>query len=187
MVIYRYIVTRRILGGHTFLERSLVTQRSLPPEKSSRFRWFWEELDRYLGHQKLKQTRQRKIICDAILRLNTHVDADELHKDVTHQGHDIGLATIYRTLNLLTEAGLLEMKTFQDGRSLYELREPDGHHDHLICLDCGRVVEFENDQIEKIQQDIARRHGMQLKTHRLDLFGHCQIVECEYRNRKTER
>jgi Fur family ferric uptake transcriptional regulator len=121
----------------------------------------------------LKQTQQRRLIVQHFLALNAHVDADELHRRVSAAGHDVGLATIYRTLNLLTEAGLVEQKSFQDGRHVFEVAHPDQHHDHLICTRCGQVIEFEDPEIESLQNQIAEKFGISLQSHRLDLFGVC--------------
>jgi Fur family ferric uptake transcriptional regulator len=137
------------------------------------FAWFWESLDQYLLKMGLKQTQQRRLIVQQFLELNAHVDADELHRRVNASGHDVGLATIYRTLNLLTEAGLVEQKSFQDGRHVFEVAHPDQHHDHLICTRCGNVVEFEDQEIESLQNKIAEKYGVALQSHRLDLFGVC--------------
>ncbi|MCX6119815.1 MAG: Fur family transcriptional regulator [Proteobacteria bacterium] len=137
------------------------------------FAWFWEALDLYLERHKLKQTQQRKIIVDFFLRINSHVDAEELHRRIRAEGHDIGLATIYRTLNLLMDAGIVEERSFQDGRSVFEVASPDGHHDHLVCTECGLVIEFENEGIEEMQRAVAKQYSINLKTHRLDLFGTC--------------
>ena len=143
------------------------------PKEQKGFAWFWEGLDQYLASKGLKQTQQRKVIVEHFLRLNTHVDADELHRIIHKEGHDFGLATIYRTLNLLTEAGLVEQKSFNDGRSVFEISEPGGHHDHLICTECRLVIDFEEAGIEALQIDIARKFKMELTSHRLDLFGRC--------------
>ena len=148
------------------------------------FRWFWDELDQYLAGKGLKQTRQRRIIVQHFLQLNSHVDAEELYEKTRNAGHDFGLATIYRTLNLLTEAGLAEQKSFTDGRSVFEVNVPDQHHDHLICLDCGHVLEFENQEIEDLQVRVASKHGFELKSHRLDLFGRCLKESCELRPKR---
>ena len=145
----------------------------MPKNETPGFAWFWEGLDQYLDRMSLKQTQQRRVIVQHFLSIDSHVDADELHRKVNADGHDVGLATIYRTLNLLTEAGLIEQKSFQDGRSVFEVAHPDSHHDHLICVECRHVVEFEDHEIEALQEAIAKKHGMELKTHRLDLFGRC--------------
>ena len=150
--------------------------------KGKDFNWFWDKLESYLKAQDLKQTKQRKVIIEHFLNLDTHVDADNLHSAIRDSGHNIGLATIYRTLNLLMEAGLIEQQSFADGRAVFEVDRPGTHHDHLVCLDCGHVIEFENDQVEKIQQDIAEKYGFELRSHRHDLFGSCLKKECPRKN-----
>lgn len=147
--------------------------KSKNPGGRDSFRWFWDSLDGYLAVKNLKQTQQRRKLIEIFLKMNTHVSAEELHEAARKAGYNIGLATIYRTLNLLAEADLVEQKSFVDGRHVYEVNMPGEHHDHLICLDCGLVIEFENEEIEKLQEKIAAAHGLELKVHRLDLFGRC--------------
>lgn len=142
-------------------------------DETAGYSWFWERLDVYLGTKLLKQTKQRKTIINEFLKLGGHVPAEDLHDVVRSGGHNIGLATIYRTLNLLTEAGLVEKKQFTDGRWVFEVNEPGSHHDHLICLKCSKIVEFENDAIEELQKKVAKKHGFRLVDHNLDLFGYC--------------
>ena len=149
--------------------------------KPDPFRWFGEALDLYLAKKNLKQTKQRQAIVSLFLSLKTHVSAESLHAAARAAGLDIGLATIYRTLNLLTEAGLTEQKQFGEGHVLYEVVQPGAHHDHLICLDCGKVLEFENAEIERLQQKVAAIHEFKLTSHRLDLFGHCLKKACKNR------
>lgn len=144
-------------------------------------RWFWDALDAYLARKNLKQTRQREIIVECFLSIGNHLSAEDLHDSVRRAGHNIGLATIYRTLNLLADAGLVEQKQFSEGRTVFEVVTPGGHHDHIICLDCGAVVEFENEQIEELQAQVAAQHGFKLTSHRLDLFGHCIKQSCQNR------
>lgn len=154
-------------------------------EKTPGFTWFWESLDQYLADHNLKQTSQRRIIVEHFLRINAHVDAEELHRRIRQEGHDIGLATIYRTLNLLKDVGIVEQQSFQDGRHVFEVASPDSHHDHLICTECGNVVEFEDHEIEALQEKIAQKFQMVLKSHRLDLFGACKdTAACEARRNK---
>jgi Fur family ferric uptake transcriptional regulator len=142
------------------------------------FDWFWQRLNQYLAKNQLKQTKQRQMIVESFLGLASHVDAEDLHRAVRKQGQKIGLATIYRTLNLLTHAGLAEQKNFQDGRAVFEVLLPNEHHDHLLCLDCGKVIEFKNADIEKLQEQVAKAHGFILKSHQLDLYGSCQKPGC---------
>ena len=85
----------------------------------------------------------------------------------------IGYATVYRTLKLLKECGLAYERHFGDGVSRYEVAWDDEHHDHLICIDCGKIVEFEDEGIEKLQHDVAAKHGFTLVRHRLELYGMC--------------
>lgn len=155
---------------------------STSPRKPEAFRWFWDALDTHLARKNLKQTRQRKAIIELFLDLNRHLSAEELHEAARGQGYQVGLATIYRTLNLLADAGLAEQKQFGDGRFVYEIHTPGAHHDHLICLDCGAVLEFENDEIERLQEKVAARHEFKLTSHRLDLYGHCLKKVCERRD-----
>lgn len=137
------------------------------------FEWFWTKLDTYLEHEDLKQTKQRRAIVSRFLSLDTHVDAERLHKEMRKDGFKIGLATIYRTLSLLKSAGLVEQQTFSDGRMLYEVVSPHAHHDHLICRSCDVVIEFYNERVEQIQKEIANEFGFELVDHRMDLFGYC--------------
>lgn len=147
--------------------------------------WFWETLDRHLQAKQLKQTRQRQDIVECFLGLGNHVEAEQLFQALRTRGLQVGLATVYRTLNLLKEAGLVEQKSFADGRSAFELVNPQEHHDHLVCVDCGVVLEFENEAIEKLQHAVASQFGFQLKSHRLDLFGTCQKSNCTHRKSRA--
>jgi Fur family ferric uptake transcriptional regulator len=141
--------------------------------KEKNVRWFWDALDSYLSRSQLKQTKQRKILVTHFLKLEKHVDAEDLYRQVRNEGHNIGLATIYRTLNLLKDAGLVEQHSFADGRAIFEISRPGTHHDHLVCVTCGKIEEFENDDIERLQKGIAKDYGFVLTSHRLDLYGFC--------------
>ncbi len=141
--------------------------------KNSHLKWFWTGLDEYLAKHNLKQTKQRKLIVEFFLSMKNHVDAEELYELARKKGTNIGLATIYRTLNLLKDAGLVDQSSFVNGRAVYEILEPGTHHDHLVCTKCGKVIEFSNDKIEELQIEVARTHGFRLSSHRLDLYGTC--------------
>ncbi len=146
-------------------------------DKNVHLKWFWTGLDDYLAKNKLKQTKQRRLIIEYFLGMKNHVDAEELYEIARRKGSNVGLATIYRTLNLLKDAGLVDQNSFVNGRAVYEIAEPGQHHDHLICTSCGKVIEFANDKIEDLQLEVAKSLGFQLSSHRLDLFGlcpHCQ-------------
>ena len=138
-----------------------------------KYQWFWDSLASFLARHHLKQTKQRLVIIKNFLKLNRHVDAEVLYVTIRQAGHTIGLATIYRTLNLLKEAGLVEQQQFADGRASFELRVPHLHHDHLICTQCGKIVEFENKEIERLQAQVAAHYQFTLSSHRLELYGLC--------------
>lgn len=155
-------------------------------KKKSNNEWFWDRLNEYLVKENLKQSKQRNAIIELFLEMDDHVSAEDLHTYVREHNHNTGLATIYRTLNLLKDAGLVDQKQFADGKAVFEAILPDSHHDHLICTICDRVIEFENDEIERIQEEIALQHGLKLTSHRLDLFGECFKENCEYRPKPTK-
>jgi Fur family ferric uptake transcriptional regulator len=162
--------------------QSGIDKKTRSEKKPNEFDWFWLKLDAYLKSQDLKQTKQRRLIIEYFIGLNTHVGAELLHATVRQAGYKIGLATIYRTLNLLREAGLVEQHNFSDGRSVFEIDHPGTHHDHLVCLTCGAVIEFENDAIEQMQNDIAAKYGFDLRSHRHDLYGDCVKPDCKKKN-----
>ena len=152
--------------------------------EATNYKWFWDKLESYLGKNQLKQTTQRKNIIEIFLNSKQHIDAEELHVAVRKMGHPIGLATIYRTLNLLKDAKLVEQRDFVEGRAVFETLSPSNHHDHLICQDCDYILEFENDEIEDLQKQVALKYGFELKAHRLDLFGKCTKKDCSRRPAK---
>ena len=143
------------------------------------YTWFWDKLNAYLDTSKLKHSKQRNVIIEYFLKMDDHVSAEDLHAYAKEDGSTAGMATIYRTLNLLKDANLVEQKQFADGKAVFELNLPDSHHDHLICTKCGKVVEFENTQIEKLQEEVAKKYGMKLTHHSLDLFGICEKPKCK--------
>jgi Fur family ferric uptake transcriptional regulator len=109
-----------------------------------------------------------------------HMTAEEVYKILLHDGSDIGLATVYRVLMQFEQAGLLSRSNFESGKAVYELNEGQ-HHDHLVCLDCGRVEEFFDPEIEKRQQMIAKTRGFVLQEHALSLYATCSKADCPHR------
>ena len=107
-----------------------------------------------------------------------HVSAEDLYKKLIDIGEEIGLATVYRVLNQFDDAGIVTRHNFEGGKSVFELTQQH-HHDHLICLDCGKVIEFTDDAIEVRQRNIAERHGIKLSNHSLYLYGHCAAGNCK--------
>jgi Fur family ferric uptake transcriptional regulator len=118
----------------------------------------------------MRMTEQRKVIARVISMSQDHPDVEELHRRSAAIDPGISIATVYRTVRLFEEAGILERHDFRDGRSRYE-EVPEAHHDHLIDMKSGKVVEFVDPEIERLQQEIARRLGYKLVDHRLELYG----------------
>ena len=136
-----------------------------------------EDFHAYLTTQKLKSTRQREIILDEFLRVGEHLSTEELYLRLREQHPHIGYATVHRTLTLFAECGIAEPRHFGDGQTRYESRDGEEHHDHLICTDCGAIVEFENSQIEALQESVARQNGFHIMRHRLELYGRCRACQ----------
>lgn len=109
-----------------------------------------------------------------------HMSAEDVYKELLSENQDIGLATVYRVLTQFEQAGLLKRSNFEAGKSVFELNEGT-HHDHLVCVQCGRVEEFYDEEIEKRQKEIARTRGFSLQEHALSLYGMCMRPNCEYR------
>jgi Fur family ferric uptake transcriptional regulator len=128
----------------------------------------------YLARKGLKTTQQREAIVDAFLRTSGHVALEDLLSSARRKHPRVGLATVYRTVKLLEEAGIAAARHFGPGQTLYEVAEGRAHHDHLICDSCGFITEFENDEIEVLQDNAARRLGFNMLRHRHELFGLCE-------------
>ncbi|MEK7819996.1 MAG: Fur family transcriptional regulator [Pseudomonadota bacterium] len=118
----------------------------------------------------MKMTGQRRIIARVLSDATDHPDVEEVHRRANAIDPKISIATVYRTVRLFEEAGILEKHDFGDGRSRYE-EAGDDHHDHLIDIQSGRVIEFQSAEIEALQDKIARQHGFKLVGHRLELYG----------------
>lgn len=142
-----------------------------------------DELEDYLARQGLKHTRQREVILEAFLASEGHITSEQLYEQVRAEHPEVGAATVYRTLKLFVDAGIANASTFQEGVTVYE-HQPH-HHDHLICLGCGEIVEFECEEIERKQVEIAQEHGFRLTRHRLHLFGYCPACQKEGRDART--
>lgn len=128
----------------------------------------------YLRRKRLKTTQQREAIVDAFLDSKGHVGLEDLLSSARKKNPGVGLATVYRTVKLLEDAGLAASRHFGPGQTLYEVTGHRAHHDHIICKHCNFIVEFESDEIEEIQERIAANHGFTLVQHRHELFGLCE-------------
>ena len=118
----------------------------------------------------VRLTDQRKIIAQAMANATDHPDVDELHKRVTAVDKKISIATVYRTVKLFEEAGIVEKHDFKGGKARYE-QSPDEHHDHLIDINSGEIIEFVDKEIEKLQNNVAKKLGYKLVDHKLELYG----------------
>lgn len=135
-----------------------------------------EAFKAYLAGQGLKTTRQRTAIARELLSSHRHITAEDLHRSVSRRHPAIGLVTVYRTLKLLARAGVAKERRFGANESRYEPAAAGGHHDHMICNACGRIFEFENVEIEGLQDRVAGQHGFLIEDHKLELYGLCR--EC---------
>jgi len=129
-----------------------------------------DRIEKLCVEKGLRMTEQRRVIARVLSTSDDHPDAEELHRRASDVDPRISLATVYRTVRLFEEAGIIERHDFRDGRSRYE-EAPEEHHDHLIDLKTGEVVEFMDEEIEQLQEAIAKRLGYKLVDHRLELYG----------------
>lgn len=127
-------------------------------------------LERLCADRGLRMTGQRRTIARVLSAADDHPDAEEVHRRASAQDPRISLSTVYRTMRLFQDCGIIERRDFGDGRARYE-QSGHAHHDHLIDMKTGDVIEFRNEQIERLQERVARELGYRLVDHRLELFG----------------
>lgn len=125
----------------------------------------------------LRSTEQRRLIIDTFFETTEHITIDGLLSRVRNVDSRVGYATVYRTMKLLAESGVVQEHKFGDGFTRYELADEDAHHDHLICLECGKITEFEEPLIEELQGRVAERHGFVVHQHKHELYGLC--ADCQ--------
>mgnify|MGYP001765248040 CR=1 FL=1 len=129
----------------------------------------------------LKATLPRLKILEIFQKgLQRHMTAEDVFRVLLDDRSDIGLATVYRVLTQFEQAGILSRSHFESGKAVYELNEGQ-HHDHLVCLDCGRVEEFYDAEIERRQQSVAQAKGFRIADHALSLYAHCTKADCPNR------
>ena len=133
----------------------------------------------------LRSTDQRRLIVETFFAAPNHVSIEELLAEVRAKDPRVGYATVYRTLKLLAECGVAYERRFGDGLTRYELADDTSHHDHMICVDCGSITEFEEPRIEAIQEEVAERAGFILRSHKLEMYGVCP--ECQKKQRIAAR
>jgi Fur family transcriptional regulator, ferric uptake regulator len=134
----------------------------------------------------LKATIPRMTILDLFRKSTTrHLTAEDVYRQLLADGVDIGLATVYRVLTQFEQAGLLERHHFESGKAVFELKDGK-HHDHLVCLQCGRVEEFTDPEIERRQNRVAKERGFAVVEHALYLYAECTKKDCPHRDDKDE-
>ena len=130
--------------------------------------------EEFLNDRNLRLTTQRELIVKNFLSQKDHISAEDLYLKVKKKAPEIGYTTVYRTLKLLEEAGLAHSRNFRDGYFRYEPAHQVEHHDHLICKKCGNIIEFVNENIESMQEKVAKKHGFKITDHTLDIYGVCR-------------
>jgi Fur family ferric uptake transcriptional regulator len=136
-------------------------------------------LQAYMVKKGLRSTAQRRLIIDTFFSGAPHMSIEDLLQEVRAHDRGIGYATVYRTLKLLAECGVASERRFGDGLSRYELADDaSAHHDHLICLTCSKIIEFEEPRIEALQEEIAAKHGFVVSSHKHEMYGEC--AECQH-------
>src|ERR1700761_4699512 len=129
-----------------------------------------DRIEKLCVEKGMRMTDQRRVVARVLSSAKDHPDVEELYRRAHAEDPHISIATVYRTVRLFEEAGIIERHDFRDGRSRYE-ETPDSHHDHLIDMRSGRVIEFVEPEIEELQERIARKLGYRLVDHRLELYG----------------
>ncbi len=122
----------------------------------------------------LKSTRKRNEILDAVLQTHGHFDSDELYIRLKQKGSKVSRASVYRTLPLLVESGFIEEVERVDKHAHYEKVSSDSHHDHMICIKCGKVIEFFSPTLEMLQDEICTKEKFYKVRHSLEIFGYCE-------------
>lgn len=139
-----------------------------------------DRFTRYLRDRRLPVTRQRIEVAQSLLRMPDHPSVDRIQRDLAQRGVRVGTATVYRTLDLLVESGLVRQHDFGDGFRRFEAVAERAHHEHLICQRCGRVVEFTNERLERMVEMIADEMQFLHRQHRVEVYGLC--TECRRRD-----
>ena len=144
------------------------------------FEQWCEQWEAKLTKSSQRLTPQRRTIAKVLFGQDGHLNVDELHREVRSIDPAVGYATVYRTVKLLEQHEMVRSNKFVDGTARYEIAADDEeHHDHLVCRDCGDIIEFENEEIERLQEVVARQHGFSLVHHRMVLFGRCVREDCD--------
>lgn len=136
----------------------------------------------FMSKRGLSSTSQRKVIAEAFFSYPGHHSLEEFYRHLAKTDPSIGQTTVYRTLKLLCEAGLANEIQFSDNITRFEVNKPRQHHDHMICLNCGKIIEICDPRIEALQKEIAEKHGFRLAGHSHNLYGYCETCTQEARD-----
>jgi Fur family ferric uptake transcriptional regulator len=142
-----------------------------------------EEFRRYLREHALPVTAQREQVASIVLESRAHLSVEDIEQQLRARGARIGKATVYRTLDILARSGMISERDFGEGFRRYERVPGHPHHEHLICVRCGKVVEFTNERLERLKALVAEEYGFEHHHHRLDIYGLCR--ECRQRDAAT--
>lgn len=151
--------------------------KSMAKKKTEKFRAEKQVFLEHIQKKGLRRTTQRDLILEIFLRTEEHLTSEDLYWLVQKEDPSIGHTTVYRTLKLLTEAGLAREVRFGDGKTYYEHHYNHQHHDHLICTECGKVIEFFSAEIEELQDNMAKKYGFVLTNHSLRMWGVCESCQ----------
>jgi len=151
-------------------------QRNLPQSSVDELQ---DQLNAYMERKGLRSTSQRRLVSEVFFRTSGHHSIDDVLAMVRAKDPKVGYATVYRTMKLLVECGLANERQFGETVTRFEIALHDHHHDHLICVDCKRIIEFEDDAIEELQQKLADKQGFSLLSHKHELYGIC--ADCRRR------
>lgn len=139
-----------------------------------------EEFRRYLREHSLPVTTQREQVAEVVLAATGHLSVEDIEEQLRQRNLHIGKATVYRTLDILARSGMITERDFGEGFRRYERVPGHPHHEHLICVRCGKVIEFTNDRLERLKALVAEEYGFQHHHHRLEIYGVCR--ECQQRD-----
>lgn len=134
-------------------------------------------LSEHMDRRGLRSTTQRRLVAEVFFRSNGHLSIDEMLALARKRDPRIGYATVYRTMKLLVQSGVANERQFGGTVTRFEIAHDDQHHDHLICVECGTIVEFEDGAIEHLQEAVAERHGFRLRRHKHELYGTCRSCQ----------
>jgi Fur family ferric uptake transcriptional regulator len=158
----------------------VTTTQSLPQSSVDELQ---DQLNAYMERKGLRSTSQRRLVSEVFFKTSGHHSIDDVLAMVRAKDPKVGYATVYRTMKLLVECGLANERQFGEAVTRFEIALHDQHHDHLICVECKRIVEFEDDGIEELQEKLAEKNGFSLLSHKHELYGIC--LECRRRRTRS--